>query len=135
MSVCINHKPTYYSLCIHPYIHTYILYHFVGPQILLYKQSDIKLVRKNNTQTKETKTQYKTEQIYRCQYYSLQMSILQSPNVNTAVSKCQYYSLQMSILQSPNVSTTVSKCQYYSLQMSILQSPNVSTTVSKCQYY
>jgi hypothetical protein len=34
----------------------------------------MKLVRKNNTQTDETKTQYKTD---------IELSILQSPNTNT----------------------------------------------------
>jgi hypothetical protein len=65
-------------------VHTYISYHFVGPQNLLYKQSDMKLVRKkqhkqrnkNAKQKHNTKTQYKTGQIYRCQYHSLQIQIL-----------------------------------------------------------
>jgi hypothetical protein len=54
--------------------HTYI-YHFVGPQFLLYKQSDMKLVRKNKERKKNKNTiQNRTD---------IQMSILQSPNTNT----------------------------------------------------
>jgi hypothetical protein len=55
---------------------TYISYHFVGPQILLYKQSDMKLVRKKQHTSKRNKNtiQNRTD---------IQMSILQYANTNT----------------------------------------------------
>jgi hypothetical protein len=74
--------------CIHTYIYhiiyhiisqhiiSYIIsYHFVGPQILLYKQSDMKLVRKKQHKQRNKNTiQNRTD---------IQMPILQSPNTNT----------------------------------------------------
>jgi hypothetical protein len=54
------------------YIISYIISYFVVPQILLYKQLDMKLVKKTTQTNKQT--QYKTD---------IQMSILQSPNTNT----------------------------------------------------
>jgi hypothetical protein len=53
---------------------TYISYHCVGPQILLYKQSDMKLVKKKTTQTKNK------HNIKQNRY----------TDVNTAVSKYKY---------------------------------------------
>jgi hypothetical protein len=55
----------------HIYKHTYISYRFVGPQILLYKQSDKKLVRKKQY----TNRTYKSSTLNKT---NIQMSILVS---------------------------------------------------------
>jgi hypothetical protein len=60
-----------YNMYIHTYIH---IYHFVGPQILIYTVGRETCHEKHNTQTKQT-TQYQTNKT----------------NVNTTVSKIKYY--------------------------------------------